>query len=306
MLMHVLTFILFTTVDLCKNCQHFCYNDSKCGCNIGYTLSSDKHSCIKCADVSATYLHEGRLAARATWHVTICINDKAISPVCSGNLINDQWVITSAKCVCSVNTTKDSLSLRLWKSHTCAVDHKLNLPVSDIYCHPDHKSFSAKFVDLALIKAESRIPVNDTFPLCLDNYGDSISDIYRYGIPNNFATFGIEVSDSAEITKENSVLGFARVFLLPSLSCTQQFSAENVLFSRNPIIFCTNYNRDSNCPANTGSAIVLNGPHGSMIFAGIASSFSGECGIQRSFIAAIKVQDEKVLNWMRSIIAEVP
>ena len=91
--------------NYCEQCEHFCYNNSKCGCNDGYTLSTDKHSCIKCADLSTTYLYD---SARATWHVTIC-NKNDQSLVCNGNLINDQWIVTSAKCVCNVNVSSLSL-----------------------------------------------------------------------------------------------------------------------------------------------------------------------------------------------------
>ena len=132
--------------------------------------------------------------------------------------------------------------------------------------------------------------LNDTLPLCLENSGED--DLYEYGRRNNYITFGLENS----VYKENVALRLSPVFLAPLSTCLQKFSKETVDLESNPAIFCVYSRKDSSCAVNTGSAIINNGVNGKMIFTGIASSFSGQCGVEKSFVANTKIQDVKVLE----------
>jgi len=98
-------------VDPCEKCQHVCSNNSGCACREGYTLSSDGYSCIKCAKVSINHNGvQGFTFIRSSWHVALCnATDPSDPLVCSGSLINDQWLITSARCVCGNNNNINSL-----------------------------------------------------------------------------------------------------------------------------------------------------------------------------------------------------
>ena len=125
-------------VDPCEKCQHVCQNNSGCACHKGYTLSSDGYSCIKCAKVSINHNGvQGFTFIRSSWHVALCNATDPSNPlVCSGSLINDQWVITSARCVCRNNININSLSLSINKLRTCVVkDDKMHMSVSEIHCY---------------------------------------------------------------------------------------------------------------------------------------------------------------------------
>ena len=129
-------------VDPCKKCQHFCKKPSTCACHEGYILSSDGYTCIKCAKVLTNYNNiTGLNVLKPTWHVTLYnSSDHSNTLVCSGSILNDQWVITSAKCVCSADFNKDLLSLRVNKLRSCLIkeNHEFNLSISEVYCHPNH------------------------------------------------------------------------------------------------------------------------------------------------------------------------
>ena len=93
--------------------------------------------------------------------------------VCSGSLINDQWLITSARCVCGSNIDINSLSLRISKLRTCVVeeDDEMSISASEIHCYPGFNNSDDKLTDLALIKMSSLIQkekLNITLPLCVN------------------------------------------------------------------------------------------------------------------------------------------
>lgn len=302
----------FTSVLLllvqCQHCQHFCNEKFKCGCNEGYTLSTDKQSCIKCADVHTGFHYNQGNTLTAIWHVTICNKiDKSVPLVCSGSLVNDQWIITSAKCVCNTNTDKNYLSLKLKKSRTCAIkeDGELGFSISEIYCHPNHNSSYGKQIDLALMKADSRIPVenlNKVKPLCLEK-ADNIDELYEYTeASRTFYIYGL--GNPERTVKDNATLVATQVSLAPHFSCLQQFYSEGTDYNGNPSIFCMYSTNPEACVADLGSAIINANVNGKMIFAGVTSSFTEKCGVQDSLISCSKIQDLNVLEWASNIIAE--
>ena len=140
----------------CQKCHHICYeNNSACVCHDGYVLSETEYSCIKCASVQKNVDNIiGHDILIPTWHVVLCSASNMF--VCSGSLVGDQWIVTSATCVCGNSIDKNFLSIRVKKSHTCVVeeDGELDLSVAEIYCHPDHGKPYREMVDLALIKPE--------------------------------------------------------------------------------------------------------------------------------------------------------
>ena len=231
-------------------------------------------------------------------------NDQSPAVACNGNLINDQWIVTSAKCVCGESLNQNTLSFRLKKTRPCSVmeDGELEIFVSEIHCHPNYNSSSEKVVDLALIKAKFRIPVhesNNTLPLCLETSGDK--DLYNYARPSTFITIGLENSENDQ---QNARLVLARMFLAPLSTCLQKISAD---FARNPAIFCMQSSKEGICVVSTGSAIINIDAHNRMIFAGISPGFSGTCsGLENTYVASTKMQDMKVLQWAKTIITKQP
>jgi len=199
------------------------------------------------------------------------------------------------------------LSLRLKKSRTCAVkeNDELDFSVADIRCHPNHNSSFDKQVDLALIKATSRIPteqLNNLAPLCIENV-DGINDLYEYaGNSGNFFVYGL--GNPEGMIKNTASLSTTQVSLTPHFSCLHQFSSEGVDYGRNSNIFCMYSSDPEACVADPGSAIINTKANRKMIFAGITSSFAGKCGTQNSFIGSSKMQDVAVLKWASDIVAK--
>jgi len=288
----------------CDKCEHICNKDSTCACREGFTLSTNGYSCIQCAKVINNV--QGITILKPTWHVALCNKrDQSNALLCNGNLLNDQWIMTSAKCVCGKDTDKSSLSLRLKKSRTCVVeeDGELDLSAAEIHCHPDHNSSYDKLVDLALIKAQSRIPmdeINDTLPLCLqDERGD---DLYSFSGPGSFLVYGL--GNPTQVVKENAILAPARVFLSLNMICFPQFSKEGIEFRNNQAVYCTQTNTNSTCIGNPGSAVVNTESGGKIIFAGITSRFTSECGKSNSYAVNTKIQNPLVLKWIADTTAK--
>ena len=149
-------------------CEHISIagNDSyTCQCNKNYILAADNISCIKCAHAQS---QSGEI--NPARHVAICnaTNEKII---CSGTAISDQWILTSAQCVCDSNIDKQNISIRFAKNRTSFYEDPtdLQLLVSDIYCYPGYKP-NKVIVDIALIKLQLSIPLHvmrQSPPLCL-------------------------------------------------------------------------------------------------------------------------------------------
>ena len=289
-------------VDLCEKCQHRCLNNSSCACHDGYTLSSDGYSCIKCAKVFIDYNgEEGLTKIKPTWHVALCNTSDPSDPlVCSGSLINDRWVITSARCVCGRNIDINSLSLRINKLHTCVVEESMEIDIfaSEIYCHPGYNNSDDKETDLALIRMSSLIQkeeLNNTLPLCIktDHTGK-----FRF-----YTTYGL--GNPRQVVHDGAVLSPAFVSLSSKSGCFREFSKEGIDYKNNAGVFCTSVDTDGKCVGNPGSAVFsFDGTSGSISFVGVISRFTKVCGNSQSHTANINIQGNDVLQWIDNTIAE--
>ena len=283
-------------VDPCEKCQHVCHNNSGCGCHEGYTLSSDGYSCIKCAKVSINHNGvQGFTFIRSPWHVALCNSTDPSDPlVCSGSLINDQWVITSARCVCGNNIDIKSLSLRINKLHTCVVeeDDEMSISASEIHCF---NNSDEKVIDLALIKMSSLIQndkLNNTLPLCVNaEDANNFEFLYTYGLGN-----------PSQMVSNRAILSPAFVSLSPG--CFKEFLKEGIDYKNNPNVFCVAANSNSRCVGNPGSSVIsYDNMSGKITFLGIISRFTKECGMARSHIANTKIQSNDILQWIGNTIA---
>ena len=287
-------------VDPCEKCQHFCKNQSTCACHEGYILSSDGYTCMKCAKVLTNYDNiTGLSVLKPTWHVTLCnsSDQESNTLICSGSLLNDQWVITSAKCVCSADFNKDLLSLRVNKLRSCLVEenHEFNLSMLEVYCHPNHNTSDEEMVDLALIKIKNPVPtekLHNTLPLCLHDSNNPV--YYRSG---KLVTYGLRSSFQRITT-----LTAARLSVSASSMCFKRFSELGIKYGNNDKTFCMHASTASRCVGNPGSAVISFDENGKITFAGVISRFTKVCGEPNSYIANTKLQSADVLKWIDEII----
>ena len=135
-------------MDQCNNrCEQRCLRrKSKCACHSDYILASDGFSCLRCASVKNGIISP-------TWHVAICNSSNTSLPlVCSGSLLNDQWVLTSASCVCNEKNS-NNLVVKSGKVLTCSISEseETEHSIEDVYCYSTVDS-TVLTSDLALIK----------------------------------------------------------------------------------------------------------------------------------------------------------
>ena len=299
---HIACSILVTT-NHCEKCNHYCHNNSTCGCYEDYTLSSNGYTCIECAKLN---VNSERNQLKPTWHVTLCSkNNKSIALLCGGSLLNDQWIVTSAQCVCGIASDKSSLSVRLKKQHTCVVEEngELELSVSKIHCHPNYNNSYTDLVDVALIKTQFPVPseeVKNTMPLCLPI--NNAIELYNYGSSGNLNTYGL--GNPKQVVDARAKLTVATMSLAPQHSCYRQFRRDGIDYKQNENFFCTNVDSPTTCVGNPGSGIFSIDLNGKINFAGVISKFTKVCGEFKSYSANTKVQYPQILDWINEIIAK--
>ena len=175
-------------------CEDTCTNTPgsyKCSCPYGQVLSSDGYSCIECAvdKLMANFSHISAIVpvriSESLWHAAIC---KENSTICSGSLINDNSIITTANCICNDNsTTPEMVSVKMNKSYGCPSEESdaVEYNVTKIICHPSFTSASSQY-NIAILKLASS--VNKFSPICLPTSKDTntfsvnnFAGIYDYG-----------------------------------------------------------------------------------------------------------------------------
>ena len=262
-----------------------------CQCIDGYILAADGFSCIECSTSN-----------NPTWHIALC-NASNNDTICSGTVINDQWILTSARCACKndVGVDKQSLSIRFGKIKTCYYReaNEIQLSASEIYCFPGH-SAKALTVDIAVIKLQSPIPVNtmkQSPPLC-------IADIRR-GKKIFFAGKLVEIfgwgAVGKTIEREATLQSTGIVEVEGTAKCKAVFKKEKFKDRASGGIMCTIANTTSACIGNYGSAIVTSN-EGIMYFGGIVSKVTSVCGATKSYLAHSKLYTKVAFRWVKSII----
>ena len=175
-------------------CEDKCTNTPgsyKCSCPYGQVLASDGYSCIKCAidESMSNFSHISAVVpvriSDSLWHAAIC---KGNSTICSGSLINDNSIMTTAKCICNDNsTTPEMVSVMMNKNYGCPFEENdaVEYNVTKIICHPSFTSGSSEY-NIAVLKLAS--PVSNFSPICLPTSKNaktysvnSFAGIYDYG-----------------------------------------------------------------------------------------------------------------------------
>ena len=275
-------------------CEQTCIigNDSyTCQCDDGYILAADNFSCIKCAEPQL-----GRVDP--TWHVALC-NANTKEMICSGTAINDQWIVTSARCVCN-GTDKQSLSIRFGKSKTCFRNERQEVKrsASEIHCFPDYHRDELT-IDFALIKLQSPIHLKAARrlpPLCLDRKqrpkvppGQNVL-IYGWGRVGENVARGSTLRPNGMVTVVDNDL------------CIAEFKKEGL----NPggivdRMICTRANTTSACRGNYGSAVITQNED-ELLFSAVVSKSTKSCGTDQSFLIHSKTRNRSFLQWSDEII----
>ena len=187
-------------------CEDQCTNTPgsyRCSCPYGQVLASDGYSCIKCAEdklmtnySQVTHVVPVRIT-ESLWHAAICTENTTI---CSGSLINDNSLVTTANCICKDNytTAPEMVSVKMNKNYGCPSDENaaVELTVTQIICHPLFTSATSEN-NIAILKLAS--PVNRFPPICLPTSKDtdtfsinSYAGIYDYGQPEIISALSLD------------------------------------------------------------------------------------------------------------------
>ena len=201
-------------------CEKECVNTEGsyyCKCPPSYALATNGTSCIECGTSKPTIGHsdDGYVTMkRFNWHVQLC-NASAASDnknvLCSGSLINDQWVLTSAECVCEGQDNSE-LTVNVHKTTNCSkpLNNGTSHTVALVKCHEGYKSKVVGY-NVALLKLSR--PVN-AVPVCLS--GNSISINFHESV-NHVTMTGWGVSP---------ILRYSQLSTVPNENCKKSYGGE--------------------------------------------------------------------------------
>jgi len=127
-------------------------------------------------------------ATEALWHAAVC---KDNSTICSGSLINDNYIVTTANYVCNDNTVSTkSVSVQLNKTYGCSVKEPdaMQYDVTQILCHRLYNAATFEN-NIALLKLATTLDTTKFKPLCLPTERDTnsydanaLATVYGYGM----------------------------------------------------------------------------------------------------------------------------
>ena len=199
-------------------CEAICTNTPgsyKCSCPYGQVLASDGYGCIECAidtsGINHTAIQSPQFinADKSVWHVAICGTNLT---TCSGSLINDIFVITSASCVCDEELVfLQSVMVKFNKDKGCQTQevNSVDYKVTQIICHPMYNDTTLAY-NVALLKLDRKVDINSLKPVCLPTDRDKaitsnnrFTGVYGYEnfdyVGSSIALFDVIIS---EITEE--------------------------------------------------------------------------------------------------------
>ncbi|XP_065894569.1 hemicentin-1-like [Dysidea avara] len=271
-------------VDEClyklDKCEASCINTPgsyKCSCPYGQVLASDGYGCIQCAnDTSGTNYTEIQpprfiSATENVWHVAICGTN---STTCSGSLINDNFVITSASCVCDEVTFPQSLMVKMNKKFGCQTKElsSVDYNVIQIICHPMYND-TILANNVALLKLDRIVNTSIFKPVCLPTDRDqSITSINRFSGVHGYEHFDYIGSSNhhgdviADVTEE------LYIQVTEIVSIKECYIAYGYVLVVDNRMLCTSSGNYTNCWGKSGSPVVTSSEvDDHVILAGIAN-----------------------------------
>ena len=205
-------------------------------------------------------------------------------------MMNDQWVLTSADCVC--NTNKDDLTVR---NGACTTTEVGVHSVVNIKCLSEHKS-SILNTNLALIKINASIVLTKHAinPICLPT-GKSQKRITA----NDQVMFLGQSNIGGSVF--NNTLKLSNVTVARGNKCKSSFASEGVRKFKDKDIFCTHGNTTASCSGNRGAGVVSVDDNGYLLLEGVTGRSTKDCGNPESFIVHSRFNLRKVKKWFKKI-----
>jgi len=226
-----------------------------------------------------------------TWNVAIICNKNNFSLplVCSGSLLNDQWVLASASCVCNTNN-KNDLVVRSGKVHTCSVSERKEseYSIEEVYCYSDFRRTNLVF-DLALVNISTTNvskELHGVRPVCI-KHGRGRNQI----LPNDKMIY-YGWGNIASATPHIALLKMSISMVVNNRKCRSSFPKEDNTNVKGSL-FCTMTNVSDACAGNVGSGVVSIVGHKRLFLQGVISKSINDCGQPGSFVAGSKVQSKK-------------
>ena len=216
--------IILLDVDECQfnldKCEDKCTNTPgsyKCSCPYGQVLASDGYNCIKCSNGTTADLTQissimPTNIKESLWHVAICTDSN--STMCSGSLINDNLIVTTANCVCNNNTiSTESVSVKVNKNYGCLTEetNAVEYDVSQIICHPLYNNYTLDY-NIALLRLAVIVNTTAFAPVCLPAAN---TDPNIYTVKNFVGIYGYrefeKLSSSADGSGSENDVDYANI-----------------------------------------------------------------------------------------------
>ena len=281
-----------TVNNSCKHsCEHRCNKRrAKCTCRSGYILAGNEFSCLKCA--SANFTGNSKEPLLPTWNIAICNNSNTSQSIfCSGTLISNQWVLTSADCVCNVDNTNN---LVVSNGACSATEKEAGHSVIDVKCLAKYSSTILNS-NLALIKINTSTILNEQYmitPICVAN---DMSKSINTGDQVMFFGWG----NIAGSVYNSTTLKVSNATVAHGKECKPSFVSEGVTTFKGNAVFCTFGSTNASCNGNTGAGVVTTADNGYLLLKGVISRSTKECGRPGSFIVHSRLNLKKIKSWIK-------
>ena len=213
--------------------------------------------------------------------------------VCSGTLISDQWVLTSADCVCNANNTGDLVV----SNNACSTIEKETIhSVVDINCLSNYKS-TMLHTNLALIEVNTSTMLKKRkaiHPICLASSKSS-------GIKTGEQVMLLGQGNIDSSVFNNATLKISDVTVAHGEECKSSFVSEGVRKFKDNAVFCTYGNTTAHCNVNIGGGVIASDDNGYLLLKGVTSRSTKYCGRPGAFIVHSKLRLRKVQKWIKKL-----
>ena len=210
-------------------------------------------------------------------------------------MLSDQWVLTSADCVCNVVNT-NNLVVRNGACNTA--ENTLGHSVMDIKCYSKHTS-TVLNTNLALVKINTSSMLTEQrhaiHPVCPTK---KLKSNIKIGEQVMFLGWGNIVGSDFN----NASLKLSNVTIANKKECKTSFVNEGATTIRGSAIFCTYGDTIAYCNGNIGAGVVAVDGRGYLLLKGVISRSTKDCGQPGYNIVHSRLDLKKVKKWIKKII----